>query len=262
MRSSEFEYLRPTSLDEAVEALAAPGARVVAGGQSLVPALALRELHARTLVDVAHLPELRGLVVHDDGVVIGAAEPLRTLERSAELAGTSPLLTRAIATVAAMAIRSRCSLGGSVAWRDRTSQLPAALVALDAAAQTNLRHVPVLEVLSRGLEPGEIITQIHLPRLAAHGVGFAQVRRTHITWPVAGAAAICLAGRVRLALYGAGPSCVLIERASADRALAEVETVIDPFDDERASASYRRQVLPVLAQRAVTEAEEGSHAGG
>lgn len=261
MRATDFDYLRPATLDEAVAA-ARGGAAVLAGGQSLIPALAMREREVRSLVDVSGLPDLRGLSVTEESIVVGAAEPLRTLETAAEARVAAPLLVHTVGTVGAMAIRSRCTLGGSLAWADPTSQIPAVLLALDASVRTTERVTEPLELLRGGLATGEIVTEVLVPRPGRHGWALEHVRRTHITWPSAGVAVLHLDEGIRLGLYGAARTSLLVEARSRSEALAAIEAIIEPFDDDRATAAYRRRVLPVLARRALDRAERMFHERG
>lgn len=261
MKAAPFRYVQPSSLAQTVRLLTTDpeGTQILAGGQSLMPALVMRERTADVLLDVSELTELRGLRILDDGIEIGAAEPLRSLECT-QVADLCPLLRRAVATVAAMAIRSRCTIGGSLAWADPTSQLPAALAASRARVTTTDGTWPLADFIQRGpgrLAPGEVIISVRVPSTPRAGVGLAHVRRTHITWPAAGAAALCDGSGTTLALYGAGPTHVVVEHPDAQTALSQAVARARPFTDERVSARYREQVLPVLARRAVTEAQEG-----
>jgi carbon-monoxide dehydrogenase medium subunit len=256
MRAVAFDHVAPRTLSEACELLAEDGAMALAGGQSLMQSAVLREVRPRLLVDLARLRELRG--VHADGALrIGAAEPMADLERDPLVARHAPGLVRTLATVGSVAIRSRATLGGSAAWADPTSQLPAALLALDATfvlrGPGGERRVPA-EGFAVGahravLGPGELICAVELPLAAGAGFGLRMVRRTSITWPVAGCAAVSRAGALRLALFGAAP----VPRLA--RGLREVPALLDPPDDARASAAYRRAVAPVLARRAAADAE-------
>jgi len=259
MKPRPFAYVRPTSVEEAVALLTATaGALPLAGGQSLVPALILREQSAPLLVDVTRLDALRGIAVRDGTLSIGAGQPMWDLERDAAVIEHAPLLVRALQTVGAPGIRSRATLGGSLAWSDPTSQLPATLLALDATIVTTTRRVSAaaLLALERGtaLAHGELVVSIELRSQAGAGHGLSHVRRSHITWPVAGAVALTRPGFARVALYGAAPRPICAEQASGADAITAVLAMAAPFADERASAAYRSSVLPTLAGRALAEA--------
>jgi carbon-monoxide dehydrogenase medium subunit len=275
MHPVPFDYAAPTRLEEAVALLAGrEGAMALAGGQNVMQSASLRELRPALLVDLGRLAELRGLGRAGDVLRIGAGEPMWDVEHHPLVARHAPLLARTLRTVGSVAIRSRATLGGSAAWADPTSQLPATLLALGAAfvvrGPEGERTLPAEGFWRPAgpqpaagpsgaplrahtpLVPGDVIVAVELP-LAAHpgGHGLRLVRRTSITWPVAGCAATRRDGEVRLGLFGAGPAPLLA------RSLAEVPDRLDPPSDARGTAAYRRAVLPVLARRALTDAESG-----
>lgn len=262
MKAPPLRYYRPPTLEQAINTLRSDpgGARLLAGGQSLMPALVMQEIAVTTLVDISELAELRGVQIGADAVTIGAAEPLRTVELSAELQRLVPMLYRAITTVGAMAVRSRCGLGGSLAWADPNSQLPAALAASRATITTTHRTEPAATFVTtpprERLALAEVIVSIIIPALPRAGIGLAHVRRTHITWPIAGAAAVVDDAGTTLGLYGAGPTHVVAQADSSEDAVAQAVALISDLDDRRAGADYRRRVLPVLARRAVAEAKK------
>lgn len=259
MKLSPLIYERPSAVDDATQMLGSMSAATpLAGGQSLIPALRLKERHARVLVDLGGLRELRGIELTRDELVIGAGEPMSALERSPLLAAHTPLLVRVLRSVGAVGIRSRATLGGSLAWADPTSQVPASLVALDARVRTTRRTIAVDDLLTGRhrtvLEAGELIRQVILPAAPGRGA-FHQVRRTHITWPAVGAVAAYRPDGWRLAVYGVAPRPLLLNPEDGDPHAALMARM-EPFDDERVSASYRRQVAPVLARRALRELAE------
>src|ERR1700709_1961080 len=135
MKASAFSYARATSVSSALELLVAHGekAKVLSGGQSLMPAMNLRLISPELLVDIGEIAELRGIAVTGGVIRIGALTRLAELARSPEVAVHAPLLSQAIAHVAHPAIRNRGTLGGSLAHADPASELPACMVALDAA---------------------------------------------------------------------------------------------------------------------------------
>lgn len=259
MKLSPLRYERPATVAEAERMLRTPDAMPLAGGQSLVPALRLRERSSRVLVDLTAVPQLRGIARRPDGdLEIGAAEPMWHIERSALVGDELPLLVRVLRSVGAVGIRSRATLGGSLGWADPTSQLPATLIALGARIETTTRTLPVEELLvdrhRTALAHGELILRVVLPSNTDPGA-FRLVRRTHITWPVVGAVGIRHRGTSRLVVFGAAPTPLLavhtgIHTGERHALLEEVGDRIAPFDDERATAAYRRRVAPVLAGRA------------
>jgi carbon-monoxide dehydrogenase medium subunit len=270
-----FELERPTNVEEATSLLQRPGAVALAGGQSLIPALCLRERRAALLVDLTRLEALRGVSLAEGVLRIGAGVPMWELERERLIAEHAPLLARALSTVGAPAIRARATLGGAVAWSDPTSQLPAALLALQTTLITTVRRIALQAFFTgaqrNALARGELIVALELPSTAGGGGGLRHLRRSAITWPVIGAAASvrCREGVIadaRIALYGAGERPLLAEAAAGSlrgqpavgenlqAAAALARDAARPLDDERASARYRAAVLPALVHRALAEA--------
>lgn len=300
MQLPAFAYERPRSVAEASELLTTrPGARALAGGQSLIPALALREREAGTLVDITRLGELQGISMAEGALRIGAATPMWDIERSPLVAEHAPLLVSVLHTVGAPGIRSRATLGGSIGWADPGSQLPAALLALQARVETTHRALPLAELLALAptgtagtsatgttssptgagndaagaalarmaaaaggpsgfgspvLAAGELVTAIVFAAGDALGHALRLTRRTHITWPTAGAAVVRRPGRVTVALHGAARRHLVATAPTAEAAATDVLAAIDPYDDEKSSAAHRRRVLPVLLERALAEA--------
>lgn len=262
MKPAPFEYARPDSLQEAASLLfGRSDAAALSGGQSLMPALSLRERRDGLLVDISRLAELRGVSMSGGTLHIGAAEPMWDLEREPLVGEHAPLLAAALPTVGAPSIRTRATLGGSAAWADPTSQLPATLLAHAVRFVTTRRQMTADELLGPGdgrpgagrLARGEIIVRLDIPRSAAPAA-LRMVRRSHITWPVAGAAVLACDTHVRVGLFGAGPTAILGSGADGSEALDAALRASDPLDDRRAGASYRRSVLPVLARRALSAA--------
>jgi carbon-monoxide dehydrogenase medium subunit len=183
------------------------------------------------------------------------------LERDHAVSEHAPLLVRALRTVGAPGIRSRATLGGSLAWSDPTSQLPATLLALDATIVTTTRRVEVGTLLAQergtALAQGELVVSIEIQSHAGAGFGLAHIRRSHITWPVAGAVALTRPGFARVALYGAAPRPIAVASGERDAdAIAGALELAAPFADERAGAAYRTRVLPILAGRALAQAHD------
>lgn len=185
MKFAPFEYVRAATLAEAIEALAADeDAKVIAGGQSLLPLMALRLSRPSTLVDITGL-DLGGVRLDADGNVLrlGATVRHRVLEDSAQVADAAPLLSAAVRYVGHRAIRSRGTLGGSLAHADPAAELPAAALALGATAviagSRGERRAPCAELaegyLVTSLHPAEIITEIEVPAASGgHGASFCE----------------------------------------------------------------------------------------
>ena len=283
MKPAPFEYLAPATVAETVAALAQHGddAKVLAGGQSLVPMLNFRLARPAVLVDINGVAELDSLREAEGVVHIGALKRQAGVER---WAGTHlPLMSEALRAVGHAAIRNRGTVAGSVAHADPASELPALLLCLDGAAvargAAGERVIPAGEFfrapLTTALRPDELVTEVRfsLPRPEA-GWGFAEVARRHGDFALVGAAALLWldgGGRVagaRLALFGVGGTplrggaaeALLTGQApSAERireAARAAAAALRPDADLHASAAYRSDVAAVLAERTFTAALE------
>src|SRR6202521_1085349 len=200
MKASAFSYVRATSVVNALELLVAHGdkAKVLSGGQSLMPAMNLRLISPELIVDIGEIAELRGIVVSGDVTTIGALTRHVDLARSPEIAAHAPLLTEAIAHVAHPAIRNRGTLGGSLAHADPASELPACMVALNATiivrGQTAERRIAAVDffkgVYETALSAQELLIAVELPvarKNSAHF--FFEFARRHGDYAIAGLAA-------------------------------------------------------------------------
>jgi aerobic carbon-monoxide dehydrogenase medium subunit len=283
MKPPPFDYVAPTSIDEAVAALAQGGieAKVLAGGQSLVPLLNFRLARPALLVDLNRIAELAYVTERDGGIAIGAMTRQARVERDPALAHSQPLLREAIRWVGHAAIRSRGTIGGSLAHADPAAELPAVAVCLDAQFSVigprGRRSIPAanffLGYLSTALEPDEILVEAWLPALApCTGQAWLEFARRHGDFALAGVAvSLCLRGErvetARIVLTGVGGIPVrareaetlligssVLERASA--AADAVRSTIDPDADIHASKEYRAHLAGVLTERAVRLAYE------
>jgi aerobic carbon-monoxide dehydrogenase medium subunit len=276
MKASAFSYARATSVVNALELLGAHGdkAKVLSGGQSLMPAMNLRLISPELIVDIGEIAELRGIVVSGDVVTIGALTRHVDLTRSPEIAAHAPLLTEAIAHVAHPAIRNRGTLGGSLAHADPASELPASMVALNATivvrGQSGERRIAAEDffrgIYETALSPQELLIAVELPvgqNNSAHF--FREFARRHGDYAIAGLAAQAIVERdvfadLRLAFFAVGDRPVLAKAArklvnvaitpvvlsDASTALAQE---LAPHDDQQASASMRRHLAKVLLAR-------------
>lgn len=280
MKPAPFAYARPATLTDALELLARHGAdaRILAGGQSLMPALNMRLAQPGVLVDINRLPGLDGIHAGPEGLVIGALARQETVLRSPLVARHAPLIAQAMPHVAHLALRTRGTVGGSLALADPAAELPACAVALDAvlrvARRGGEREIPAAAffrgIYTTALAPGEILTALVIPP-AAPGwhARFSELARRHGDYALVALAARCrLDGdRVadsRLVLAGVGLTPVRATRgeaalagrrldaaaiAEAGRALA---ADLDPPGDVHASAALRRHLARVLAERVLT----------
>jgi len=280
-----FEYLAPSSLDEALGQLAERGdrARVLAGGQSLVPLLNLRLASPEALIDLNRIGSLAFVEEREGGIAVGAMTRQRELERSSLVRDRMPLLPAALRHVAHFQIRNRGTVGGSVAHADAAAELPALLRAMDGhviarSARGGERRISAGELFDRHLttsmSPDEILTEVFFPDLPSRsGWGFHEFAKRHGDTALAGAAAIVAIreGRIAsaaIALLGAAGTpmrALRTERALTDTAVTDdigaavQETVreeVDPVADVHGSAEYRRYLAGVVARRAIADAIE------
>ena len=278
MKASAFSYARATSVANALELLAAHGdrAKVLSGGQSLMPAMNLRLISPELIVDIGELAELRGIAVNGRTLRIGALTRHVDLQRSPDVAAHAPLLTEAIAHVAHPAIRNRGTIGGSLAHADPASELPACMVALNAIVVVRgpkgERRIAAGDffkgIYETALTLDELLIAVELPVGPTNSAHFFhEFARRHGDYAIAGLAAqAVMSGNVfsdlRLAFFAVGDRPVLALAANrlvnvsvtpavlsdASAALAEE---LDPQEDQQASASMRRHLAKVLMRRCV-----------
>jgi carbon-monoxide dehydrogenase medium subunit len=278
MKASAFSYARATSVVNAIGLLAAhgDGAKVLSGGQSLMPAMNLRLISPELIVDIGDIAELRGIAVTGDTLRIGALTRHVDLLNSPEIAAHVPLLTEAIAHVAHPAIRNRGTIGGSLAHADPAAELPACMVALNAtiivSGPAGERRVPAPDfftgIYETVLSADELLVAVELPvaqKNSAHF--FCEFARRHGDYGIVGLAAqAVVAGDIltdlRLVFFAVSDRPVLATAATklvnvavvpavlseASRALGEE---LDPGEDQQASAPMRRHLAKVLLARCV-----------
>jgi aerobic carbon-monoxide dehydrogenase medium subunit len=279
LRSVEYE--RPSSVAEALEALASgPGARVLAGGQSLVNVLKHRVASCDLLVDVSRLDELRSIDAGADGALrIGAAVTYDELDRSAEVRRTHPKLAEVAARTVDQQVRCRGTLGGNCCYNDPSSNFPPLLVALGAtmhvASRGGMREVPADEFFfgpfSTAARQDELLHSVELaPVPDSDGVGYSSIQLAPDDWALARACAVVSANgsieRVRVVLGCVAPAPVrateLEERLAGTPATPEsvadaapaASAGLAPVSDVHASGEYRREMAAVVARRALLEA--------
>jgi carbon-monoxide dehydrogenase medium subunit len=282
MIPAKFGYVRPGSVDEAVQALAGGGedAKVIAGGQSLVPLLRLRLAFPDLLVDIGALSGLRGVTDEGGSLRIGALTTHDDLIRDPVIGEHCGLLAEAAATVADPAVRHRATVGGSLAHADPAADLPAVILALDATMLARgpggEREIPAgqffTDYLTTVLEPGEILTGVRVPKLAGGwGYRYEKFHRTAQAWAIVGVAALArrdnghvAEARVALANMGAVP----VRAAAAEAAAAGSPATLDslrsaaqradegtqPPADLHGASDYRRHLARVLTARALAGA--------
>lgn len=277
LKARAFSYLRPASVAEALAAFeAADGdASYIAGGQSLVPALALRLQAPERLIDIAHIPELRGIALADGVLRLGALTRHVEAHDHPLIAAHAPLLALAAPYVAHPAIRNRGTLGGSVALADPASEFPAMMLALEAemeiAGRDGTRRVPAADffqdLYQTAIEPGELLVAFHIPVAGPHHrCAFDELARRRGDYALVGCGVMLgLDGadvtEARIAFLSVGP--VPQRAAAAEAALAgrvlDAEAIratqaaltddLDPQDDEQVPAAMRLHLARVLLGR-------------
>jgi carbon-monoxide dehydrogenase medium subunit len=278
MKASAFRYARASSVVNALELLAAHGddAKVLSGGQSLMPAMNLRLISPELIVDIGGIAELKGIAVKGDVLTIGALTRHVDLQRSPEIAAHASLLTEAIVHVAHPAIRNKGTIGGSLAHADPASELPACMVALDATivirGQTGERRVPAGDfftgIYETALSADELLVAVELPVARKNSTHFfCEFARRHGDYAIVGAAAQAIVkgdrfADLRLVFFAIGDRPVLSSAASklinvaiTPEALSDASTALgeelDPPEDQQATASMRRHLAKVLLRRCV-----------
>jgi carbon-monoxide dehydrogenase medium subunit len=282
MIPAKFDYVRPSSLAEAVQALAGGGddAKVIAGGQSLLPLLRLRLAYPDILVDVGGLDELRGVADNGDHLLIGARTTHYQVVHDPLIAEHCGLLAQAASTVADPAVRHRGTLGGSIAHADPAGDLPAVILALNAtivaAGPGGQREIAAsdffVDYLTTALDPGEVLTGIRVPKLGSDwGYRYEKFHRTAQAWATVGVAALVrrsngevAEARVGLTNMGSVPlraaaveAALAGARASSESLRAAAQSAAEgtqPPADLHGAPDYRRHLARVLTGRALEAA--------
>jgi aerobic carbon-monoxide dehydrogenase medium subunit len=266
-----FDYVRAGTADEVVGALAEHGdeAKVLAGGMSLLPLMKLRLATPSVLVDAARIPDLAFIRDAGDHIAVGALTRHRDLETSDLLAAQCGVLRAVAAQVGDNQVRHRGTIGGSVAHGDPASDLPAALLALDATlvarGPDGERTLAVadffLGFLETALAPDELLTEVRVPKTGAGGFSYQKFNRRAQDWATVGAVAVVNgASRVALVNMGGTPlratgvEAALAGGASVGEAAEHAADGTDPPSDLNASPEYRAHLARVLVRRALTEA--------
>jgi CO/xanthine dehydrogenase FAD-binding subunit len=287
MKPPAFDYIAADSIAMAVAALAAAGddAKIIAGGQSLVPMLNFRMLRPSILVDINRIVGLDVIAETSEAIRVGALTRHYQLETSPLVARHQPVLSCAMTHVAHLAIRNRGTIGGSLAHADPAAELPMMALLLDAelriASTSGERTAAArdffLGALTVDLAAAEIITEVALPKLPPRtGWGFAEVARRHGDFALAAVAATLTVSdgaikQARIALTGVGPKALraaeaegllighALEPTLTGRVIDAVRVVIEPETDLHASSDYRRHLAGVLTGRALAAAWRRAH---
>ncbi len=271
MKIPPVDFHRPADVNGAVDLLARlDEAKVIAGGQSLVPMLRMRLLAPRHLVDLGSAKDEVGLTVDEHGLHVGFGVTLAQLQRSSEAGAVCPLLSQTLPFVAHRSIRSRGTVAGNIAHADPTSELPAVLSLLGgsvvAAGPEGERRIEASAFFQgyyeTSLEPDEVVTSVVFPEVSrSAGTAFQEVARRHGDFALCGAAALVDGDRALLALIGVdvGPRTFELDASSAAALESEIEATIatlHPEADLHASAGYRRHLAAVLSKRVLDAADE------
>ncbi|MGP0058136.1 MAG: FAD binding domain-containing protein [Beijerinckiaceae bacterium] len=282
MKPAAFDYVAPTSLEAAIEALAAANGdgKVLAGGQSLMPLLNFRMTRPTVIVDLAHIPGLSFIELRGDKLAIGALTRHADLERSDLVAAKLPVMRAAMRHVAHLAIRNKGTIGGSISHADPAAELPMLAVFYGATIKVQgpngRREIPADEffiaALTNCLEPDEIVSEFEFPILSSHaGWAFEEVARRFGDFALA-SIAVSLERRgdkiadARVAVMGVADTPLRLRKAEealrgaqggpaiAARFADVVRSGVSPASDIHVSADYRRNLVGALAERAVATA--------
>lgn len=285
MKPPPFDYNVAVSVDDALSKLTREGedAKLIAGGQSLVPLLNYRLARPSLLIDINRIPRLADITLGADRLTLGALVRHRKLETSDTVARHLPLLREAAQWIAHPQIRTRGTIGGSLAHSDASAELPVVLMALEATViVSSVRgerqvRIPDLVVghLVSSLLSDEMITAVHVPLLPdCTGTAFAEFARRHGDYAIGGAAAVIslddtgTCSRARVTLLGGGSTAlrsfsaedVLLGQSLDDRTVAHAAQVavsgISPTPNNHGDADFRRNVIAAMVSRAVSRAAE------
>jgi carbon-monoxide dehydrogenase medium subunit len=278
MKASAFAYARATDVVNALQLLATHGdkAKLLSGGQSLMPAMNLRLISPELIVDISEIAELRGIAVNGRVLAIGALTRHVDLLQSPDVAAHAPLLAQAVAHVAHPAIRNRGTIGGSLAHADPAAELPACMLALDATiivrGPGGERRIAAKDfftgIYETALTPQELLISVELPLPPKNSVHFfCEFARRHGDYAIVGLAAqaIVEAGvfaELRIALFAVGDRPLLANAATMlvgvevtparlSEALTALGEELDPQDDQQAPAAMRRHLAKELLARGV-----------
>jgi len=284
MKPSAFEYVRAATIREAVDGLVRHGdqAKLLAGGQSLIPLMNFRLAAPEVLIDIGHIDELDFIRVDGDALVIGAGTRHNTVLSSELVRDACPLLREAYSNVSHHNVRNRGTIGGNVCHHDPASEVPLALTLLEAtfelAGPEATRSVPAdsffVDLLSTAVKTNEILTEIRIPRQGANeNYGFIEVSQRKGDYAIVGAgcrftAADSKFANVRLGFVGAGPRIKRIAKAEealegqpiSDETIGVATDIAqqaaEPSADVQADVAYKRDLVKSLGARVLRIARD------
>jgi carbon-monoxide dehydrogenase medium subunit len=267
-----FDYVRPSSVDEALAALAEHGdeAKLLAGGHSLLPMMKLRLAYPSVLVDIGRLSDLSYINDAGDHLAIGALTRHRDVEISPLVQEHAPLLARATSHVGDPQVRHRGTIGGALAHADAAADHPSVFLAMGASVVVNgpngEREVSGTDLfagfLESSLEPTEMITEIRIPKHTGQGWSFQKFNRRAQDWAIVGVSVQRSNGSTKVGLVNMHATPVLAPAvgdalaggASAEEAAERAPAGLTPSSDLNASVEYRQHLARVLTRRALIEA--------
>jgi carbon-monoxide dehydrogenase medium subunit len=281
MIPAAFAYARPTTIDEALQAVASGGedVKIMAGGQSLIPVMRLRLAAPETVVDLTKVAELRGVREDGDAIVVGAMTTHSDVIADPLIKQYAPLIAAATETVADRQVRHRGTFGGALAHADPAGDLPAVALALDAefvlAGPGGRRNVPAadffVDYLTTALGEGELLVEVRIPKREGWGMHYEKFNRVAQAWSIVAVAAMVRreGGRIaeaRVGLTNMGPTP--LRASGVEAALVDVEATAEaiasaaehaaegtsPSSDLNGQADYREHLARVLTRRAVAAA--------
>jgi 2-furoyl-CoA dehydrogenase FAD binding subunit len=273
VKPAPFAYRRPESLADALATLAGePGAKVLAGGQSLVPLLSMRLASPALLVDLGRVPGLDHVTVTDDGVRVGALARHSDVLADAAAAQCQPLVPLALSHVAHATIRNRGTTVGSIVHADAAAEMPVVLCLLggsvEAASVRGTRAIPADALYAGPLEStlaaDEVATEAFFPALrAGEGVGFAEIARRHGDYALVGVAGLVrvegdavVSARLGFLSVADVPTVVDVTGVGPAELADHVLARLDPADDIHATAAYRSRLVGVLARKVLAAATD------
>ena len=260
MKAPSFAYAKAKSLAEAFELIERPGAKILAGGQSLIPSLNMRLAHPDLLVDITGLRDLGSIEPRGAGLRVGALATHAQIEKSAAVTKHVPLLAEAVKHVAHPAIRNRGTIGGSIALADPAAEYPAVALALNATivlvGRRGERRVSA-EHFFKGLfetdiRPGELVAAVEFPKVERSA--FLELARRHGDYAIIGLAGVADASGKRIAFFNAGPTPVLATRASKETSIEAAQKALEqdlqPPADLYHTSATKLHLAKVLLARA------------
>ena len=260
MKAPSFAYAKAKSLAEAFELIERPNAKILAGGQSLIPSLNMRLAHPELLVDITGLRELGGIDPRGAVLRVGALATHAQIDKSHLVARHAPILAEAVRHIAHPAIRNRGTIGGSIALADPAAEYPAVALAMNAtivlAGRRGERRVSA-EHFFKGLfetdmRPGELVAAVEFPKVERWA--FLELARRHGDYAIVGLAGVADASGKRIAFFGAGPTPVLALQAakqtSVEAAQKALEKDLQPPADLYHTSATKLHLAKVLLARA------------